>query len=96
MVDGAGVPLVILTAGANASDHRQILPVVMGLPRVGGVPGRSKELPDEVYADRGYDSEPLRGLLRWWASSRSSPGGGRRTAAAWGRSAGWWNEPSPG
>lgn len=65
MVDKVGVPLVIRTSRANASDHRQILPVVLGFLRVGGTPGRPKELPDEVYADRGYDNEPLRGLLRW-------------------------------
>jgi transposase len=65
MVNKAGVPLVIRSAGANASDHTQILPVILDFPRVGGVPGRPKELPDEAYADRGYDSEPLRGLLRW-------------------------------
>jgi transposase len=65
MVNKAGVPLVIRTAGANASDHRQILPVVLDFPKVGGVPGRPKELPDELYADRGYDSEATRALLRW-------------------------------
>ena len=64
MVDKAGVPLVIRTAGANASDHTQILPVILDFPKVGGVPGLPKELPDAVYADRGYDSEPLRALLR--------------------------------
>ena len=65
MVDKNGVPLVIRSVGANDSDHRQILPVILEFPKVGGKPGRPKELPDEVYADRGYDSEPLRGLLRW-------------------------------
>jgi transposase len=65
MVNKAGVPLVIRTAGANASDHRQILPVLLAFPRVGGAPGRPKELPDEAYADRGYDSEATRALLRW-------------------------------
>jgi transposase len=65
MVNKAGVPPVIRTAGANASDHRQILPVVLDFPRVGGAPGRPKELPDDLYADRGYDSEATRGLLRW-------------------------------
>jgi transposase len=65
MVNKAGVPLVIRTAGANASDHRQILPVLLAFPRAGGAPGRPKEMPDEAYADRGYDSEPLRALLRW-------------------------------
>ena len=29
------------------------------------MPGRTEELPDEAYADRGYDSEALRALLRW-------------------------------
>ena len=65
MVNRHGVPLAIRTAGANASDHRQILPLVLDFPKVGGKPGRPKELPDEAYADRGYDSDPTRELLRW-------------------------------
>ena len=65
MVDANGVPLVIHTAGANASDHNQILPVVMDFPHVGGTPGRPKEHPDNLYADRGYDSNPARVILSW-------------------------------
>lgn len=65
MVDRQGVPLAIQTAGANASDHTQILPIVLKFPRVGGKPGRPLELPDEVYADRGYDSDDTRGILLW-------------------------------
>jgi len=65
MVNKAGIPLVIRTAGANASDHKQILPVILGFPEVRGTPGRPKELPDAAYADRGYDSEATRALLRW-------------------------------
>jgi transposase len=65
MVNKAGVPLVIHSAGANASDHSQILPVILDFPKVGGSPGRPKELPDDVYADRGYDSEATRSMLRW-------------------------------
>ena len=65
LVDRHGVPLAIRTAGANASDHKQIIPLVLDFPRVGGKPGRPKELPDDAYADRGYDSEATRGLLRW-------------------------------
>src|SRR5258708_22944828 len=48
MVDRCGVPLAIRTAGANASDHKQILPLVLEFPKVAGVPGRPKELPDEA------------------------------------------------
>ncbi len=65
LVDRHGVPLAIRTAGANASDHRQIIPLVLDFPKVTGKPGRPKELPDELYADRGYDSESTRWLLRW-------------------------------
>lgn len=65
MVSRSGVPLAVRTAGANKSDHTQIIPLVMSFPRVGGRRGRPKELPDELYADRGYDSEATRWLLRW-------------------------------
>lgn len=65
LVDRHGVPLAIRTAGANASDHTQIIPLVLDFPTVGGKPGRPKELPDELYADRGYDSEATRWILRW-------------------------------
>jgi transposase len=65
LVDRHGVPLAIRTAGANASDHRQIIPIVLDYPRVRGKPGRPKEMPDELYADRGYDCEGTRWLLRW-------------------------------
>lgn len=65
LVDRHGVPLAIHTAGANASDHKQILPVVLDFPAVGGKPGRPKQMPDELYADRGYDSDATRTLLRW-------------------------------
>jgi transposase len=65
LVDRRGVPLAIRTAGANASDHTQIIPIVVAFPRVGGKPGRPKELPDELYADRGYDGEATRWILRF-------------------------------
>ena len=38
---------------------------MLDFPRLGGTPGRPKELPDAVYADRGYDSDATRELLRW-------------------------------
>jgi transposase len=65
LVDRHGVPLAVRTAGANASDHTQIIPLVLDFPRVGGRRGRPKELPDELHADRGYDCEATRWLLRW-------------------------------
>jgi transposase len=65
LVDRHGVPLAIRTAGANASDHTQIIPLVLDFPRVAGKPGRPKELPDELYADRGYDCDATRWILAW-------------------------------
>jgi transposase len=65
LVDRHGVPLAIRTAGANASDHTQIMPVVLDFPKVGGKPGRPKARPDALYADRGYDCDATRWLLAW-------------------------------
>jgi transposase len=65
MVDRNGVPLAVRTAGANESDHTQIIPIVLDFPKVKGKPGRPKQLPDELYADRGYDSDATRGILAW-------------------------------
>lgn len=65
LVDGHGTPLAIRTAGANASDHTQIIPLVLEFPHIGGQPGHPKEHPDSLYADRGYDSDDTRALLGW-------------------------------
>jgi transposase len=65
MVDRHWVPLAIRTAWANASDHTQIIPLVLDFPKLRGKPGRPKVLPDQAYADRGYDSDDTRWLLAW-------------------------------
>jgi transposase len=65
LVDKNGVPLAIRTAGANESDHNQIIPIVLDFPEVGGKPGRPKTHPDTIYGDRGYDSDWARALLSW-------------------------------
>jgi hypothetical protein len=59
-VDRHGVPLAVHTAGANASHHAQIIPIVLDFPRVTGRPGRPQELPDELYANLRYDHEATR------------------------------------
>jgi transposase len=65
LVDPNGVPLAIRTTGANASDQKQIIPLILEYPHVGGKPGRPKALPDALVADAGYDNEATRWLLRW-------------------------------
>jgi transposase len=77
LVDRHGVPLAIRTAGADASDHRQIIPSVLDFPKVTGKPGRPKARPDALYADRGVDSDDTR-----WLRARSGiepPSARRRT-----------------
>jgi transposase len=65
LVSRRGVPLAVRTAGANAGDHTQIIPLVLDFPRAGGKSGRPEELPDELYADRGCDSDSTRRILAW-------------------------------
>jgi len=65
LVDRHGAPLVIRTAPANQSDHKEALPTAAEFPEVGGKPGRPRTHPEEMYADAGYDSEATRNVLRW-------------------------------
>lgn len=65
MTDGGGVPLAVELSGANRPDITQLLSLVVHVPPVRGKPGRPRSRPDELYADRAYDSEPARGILRW-------------------------------
>ena len=35
------------------------------MPPVGGKPGPKRQKPERLQGDRGYDSEPVRQVLRW-------------------------------
>jgi transposase len=84
LVDRHGVPLAIRTAGANESDHTQIIPLVLDFPRVRGKRGRPKEMPDELYADRGYDSEDTRWLgIEPHIARRNTPHGSGLGKVRW-------------
>jgi hypothetical protein len=45
LVDRYGVSLAIQTAGANVSDHRQIIPVVLDFPASGASPAAPRNCP---------------------------------------------------
>jgi transposase len=64
IVDGNGIPLVVDRTPANVPDINHLRPMVASLPEVGGKPGRPRQHPDKLYADRGYDSDPHRADLR--------------------------------
>lgn len=65
MTDAGGVPLVIQTAPANEHDVTTLLPLVVEIPAVRRKPGRPKQKPQSVAADKAFDDKWLRGILRW-------------------------------
>ena len=65
MTDATGVPLVIQVEAANRHDVNTLLPLVVNIPAVSGKPGRPKQKPETAVADKAFDCEPLRELLRW-------------------------------
>lgn len=78
MVDKKGIPLAIRIAPANASEHTQIIPILVEqFPEVGGKPGRPPAKPTDVYADAGYDSEATRSILAWLGMIPHIPKRGR-------------------
>jgi transposase len=54
---------VILTGG-HRNDVTQLLPLLDAIPPIRGLRGRPRRRPGKVYADRGYDHDAYRQLLR--------------------------------
>jgi transposase len=54
---------VILTGG-HRNDVTQLLPLLDAIPPIRGRRGRPRRRPGKVYADRGYDHDSYRQLLR--------------------------------
>jgi transposase len=65
MTDAQGIPLAATVTAANVNEVTQVMQVLADLDPVGGKPGPQREKPDRLQGDRGYDSEPVRQLLRW-------------------------------
>ena len=65
LTDAGGVPLVVQITAANQHDVTTLLPLVVEMPAVAGKPGRPKQKPDKVLADKAFDCQPLRDILRW-------------------------------
>ncbi len=64
LTDAHGTPLSVQLTSANKPDIKELLPLVEAVPAVAGQPGRPRQRPDELYADRAYDSQPHREALR--------------------------------
>jgi transposase len=61
-----GIPLAVTLTGGNSNDITQLLPLLQALYArpVKGKRGRPRRKPDRLLADRGYDHDRYRRLLR--------------------------------
>jgi transposase len=64
IVDQGGLPLAFSLTGGNRNDVTQLLPLIDQVPDVRGRVGRPRRRPDQLIADRGYDSRAHRCELR--------------------------------
>ncbi|MGY3204711.1 transposase [Streptomyces sp. TE5632] len=60
IVDVHGMPLAATVTGGNRNDVTQRLPLIHAVPPIRGNRGRSRQRPDVLYADRGYDHNVYR------------------------------------
>lgn len=63
LVEGHGIPLSVTTTAANVPEIKRVIPLVVEIPPVSEQ--TQPKQPERMYADRGYDSEPHRDILRW-------------------------------
>ncbi|ROP29805.1 IS5 family transposase [Couchioplanes caeruleus] len=64
ITDAAGTPLAVTLTGGHRNDVTQLLPLVEAIPPIRGLVGRPLRRPRRIYADRGYDHDKYRRLLR--------------------------------
>jgi transposase len=59
LVDATGIPLAVALTGGNRNDITQLIPLLEDLHArpVAGKPGRPRQKPDLLIADRGYDHD---------------------------------------
>ena len=64
LVDGTGLPLGIHLSAANINEVQlaEATLATVAVPRAG--PGRPRQNPERIIADRGYDSRPLWGRFK--------------------------------
>lgn len=60
ITDARGTPLAVTLTGANVHDVTQLIPLVDAIPPIGAKVGAPLRIPQNLAADRGYDSDPHR------------------------------------
>jgi transposase len=64
LVEASGIPLACSLTGGNRNDVTQLIPLLDAVPAVGGRVGRPRRRPKRLTADRGYDHDSYRRLVR--------------------------------
>jgi transposase len=59
-----GLPLAVALTGGHRNDVTRLIPLIQAVPPIRGVPGRPLQRPGRIYADRGYDHDKYRDLVR--------------------------------
>lgn len=62
-MDRTGIPLAAKVSAANVNDVVMLLGVVVACPLSGY--GEAGKVPEELYADRAYDSQAHEAIVRW-------------------------------
>jgi transposase len=89
ITDGTGIPLAFTLTGGNRNDITQLIPLLQAVPPVRGKCGRPRRRPDVVLADRGYDHDKYRRLVRDLGIRPVIAHRTRSTALDWVPSDGW-------
>ncbi|MEV6005116.1 IS5 family transposase [Streptomyces griseomycini] len=64
ITDRYGTPLAVSVTSGNRHDVTQLMPLLDTIPRIRGLVGRPRYRPRRLFADRGYDYDKYRRLLR--------------------------------
>ena len=64
LICDGGIPLAVSLTGGNRNDVTQLIPLIDAVPPIRGGRGRPRRRPRELFADRGYDHDSHRRLLR--------------------------------
>jgi transposase len=58
------MPLAVTLTGGHRNDVTQLIPLIDAVPPIRGVVGKPRRRPRRICADRGYDHDKYRRLVR--------------------------------
>ncbi|MFD9702123.1 transposase [Lentzea sp. NPDC059081] len=64
ITDASGIPLAVTLTGGHRNDVTQLIPLIDAIPPTCGVVDKPRRRPRRIYADRGYDHDKYRRLVR--------------------------------